>query len=364
MPRYWIWLQLLLGWLPVGALFALMFKVAHGGPVGEALAMALQLMLTAALLGVVVYRLAQRVPWPHPLHWRFVATQLLAALAYAIAWLVLNVLIGSFIASLLLTIQSGAFTMALAIGPGWGLPYVVLGIWLYVMVAGIAYANRAAERRVQIEALAARTQLAALRAQLHPHLLFNALHTVVQLIPEDPQRATRAAEELAAILRTALAEQRDVIPFSEEWAFVQRYLRIESLRFGERLRVHEDMDASALDAQMPAFALQTLVENAVRHAAAPRVEATDLHLSARCAAGALIVTVRDNGGGAELHGISRSKGAGTGLARLRERLVHLGGGAAQLHLDTAPGRGFRATLVLPQRELRAAVAAFGNGDDR
>ncbi|HEY2396326.1 MAG TPA: histidine kinase [Rudaea sp.] len=364
MPRSWIWLQLLLGWLPVGALFALMFEMAHGGPVIDALVMALQLMLTAALLGIVVYRFTQRVAWPHPLRWRFVATQLLAALAYAITWSALNVLIASLIASVMHSIERGGFVVALAIGPGWGAPYVVLGIWLYVMIAGIAYANHAAERRVKIEAMAARTQLAALRAQLHPHLLFNALHTVVQLIPEDPKRATRAAEELAAILRFALSEQRDVIPFAEEWAFVQRYLRIELLRFGERLRVHDDIDASALDAQTPAFALQTLVENAVRHAAAPRVEATDLRLSARCAGGALIVAVSDNGAGADLGGIGGSWSAGTGLSRLRERLLHLCGGAARLDLDSTPGRGFRATLVLPQRELRAAVAAFGNGDDQ
>jgi signal transduction histidine kinase len=362
MPRSWIWLQLLLGWLPVGAVFALMFKMAHGGPVTDALAMALQLMLTAALLGIVVYRFTQRVAWPYPLHWRFVATQLLAALAYAIAWFLLNVLIGSVVATISHSFEHGGFAILLAIGPGWGVPYVVLGIWLYVMVAGIAYANSAAERRVRIEAMAARTQLAALRAQLHPHLLFNALHTVVHLIPEDPQRATRAAEELAAILRSALSEQRDVIPFAEEWAFVQRYLRIESLRFGARLRVHDVIVAAALAAQTPAFALQTLVENAVRHAAAPRIEATDLRLSARCAGGALIVTVSDNGGGTELDDINGSSG-GTGLPRLRERLLHLCGGAARLELDSAPGRGFRATLVLPQRQLRAAVAAFGNGHD-
>jgi len=363
MPRSWIWLQLLLGWLPVGALFALMFKMAHGGPVTEALAMALQLVLTAALLGIVVYRFTQRVAWPYPLHWRFVATQLFAALAYAITWFALNVLIGSVVATISHSIGHGGFAVLLAIGPGWGVPYVVLGIWLYVMVAGIAYANNAAERRVRIEAMAARTQLAALRAQLHPHLLFNALHTVVHLIPEDPQRATRAAEELAAILRSALSEQRDVIPFAQEWAFVQRYLRIESLRFGERLRVHDEIDSSALTAQIPAFALQTLVENAVRHAAAPRVEATDLRLSARCAGAALVVTVSDNGAGAELDDVN-GRSAGTGLPRLRERLLHLCGGAARLELDSAPGRGFRATLVLPQRELHAAVAAFGNGDDR
>jgi signal transduction histidine kinase len=361
MPRSLIWLQLLLGWLPVGALFAVMFQMAHGGPVGDSLAMALQLMLTAALLGLGVYRFTQRVPWPHPLRWLFVARHLLAAFVFAIAWFALNVLIASVIASILHSIDNRQPTFALAIGPGWGLPYVVLGLWLYVMVAGIAYANGAAQRSARIEALAARTQLAALRAQLHPHLLFNALHTVVQLIPEDPRRATRAAEELGAILRTALSEQRDVVPLADEWTFVQRYLGIEALRFGERLRVEAAIEPAAAGALIPAFALQTLVENSVRHAAAQRVEPTTLQIDAHCADDALVVCVADDGAGARVEDIHSS--AGTGLKRLRERLAHLGGGAATLAIDSAPGRGTRVTLTLPQQQLRLAATPCGDADD-
>jgi two-component system, LytTR family, sensor kinase len=224
-----------------------------------------------------------------------------------------------------------------------------------VMVAGVAYANRAAERSAQIEALAARTQLAELRAQLHPHLLFNALHTVVQLIPVDPGRATRAAEELAGILRTALSDRRDVISLAQEWAFVQRYLAIESLRFGERLNAIADIDATALAALTPAFALQTLVENAVRHAAAPRVEPTELNITARCDSDVLTLAVADNGPGAIPSELGQTRG--TGLKRLRERLIRLCGDGAKLDIDAAPGRGLRATLKLPQRPLRAFASA-------
>ena len=361
MSRPWIWLQLLLGWLPVGALFALMFKVAHGGPIADALAMALQMMLTAAILGVVVYRFTQRVPWPHPLHWRFVATHVLAAGAYALTWFAANALIASAIASARHSLEHGGLVLALAIGPGWGVPYVVLGVWLYVMVAGIAYANGAAQRSAQIEALAARTQLAALRAQLHPHLLFTALHTVVHLIPEAPKRATQAAEVLAAILRVALTEQRDIVQLADEWAFVRRYLAIETLRFGERLRVREAIDATAAGALVPAFALQTLVENAVRHAAARRIEATELEIAAHCAHDVLVVALADNGDGASAETIERS--SGTGLKRLRERLARLCGAGGRLQIDSAPGRGFRATLHLPQSELRATAALLEADND-
>src|SRR5262249_3037141 len=159
MPRSWIWLQLLLGWLPVGALFALMFIVAHGGSLAEALAIATQMMLTAALLGIVVYPFAVRVPWPHRLHARFIATQIGAAAAYAFTWFALNAVIASSIGSAVLRVRGGRLALALVVGPGWGVLYVIMGIWLYVMVAGIAYANRAAEHAARVEALAARTQL-------------------------------------------------------------------------------------------------------------------------------------------------------------------------------------------------------------
>src|SRR5262249_28322886 len=154
----------------------------------------------------------------------FIGTHVLAAVGYAMTWYALM----SAIDSLIL----GHFT--LVIGPGFP-QFLITGIWLYVVVSSSAYATLAAQRAAQLEAHAARLQLDALRTQLHPHFLFNALHTVVQLIPLDPRAAAGAAEQLAGALRIALEEQRDVIPLAEEWAFVQRYLAIERIRFGERL---------------------------------------------------------------------------------------------------------------------------------
>lgn len=359
MPRALIWLQLLLGWLPVGVIFAFMIFVAHGGSPLWAIVMALQLVVTAAALGLVVYRFTLRIPWPHPLRLRFVAAQALAALAYAFTWAILNVVIASAITSILHSIEDHQMRAILSVGPAWGAPYVVLGFWLYVMVAGIAYANRAAERAAKIEALAARSQLAALRAQLHPHLLFNALHTVVQLMPLDPPRAAKAAEEIAALLRAALAERRDVVALASEWAFVQRYLAIETLRFGERLRIDCDIADAALSALVPAFALQTLIENAIRHAAAPRIEPTRIAIGAHLRGDDLVIEVTDDGGGTLPERIEA--GVGTGLRRLRERLAWLCGDPGALAIATAPGCGFRATLLLGQKALRAATLEDGDG---
>ena len=338
MPRAWIWMQLLIGWLPVWVLFTVLMMAAHQVSFAQALPIALRLMLCAAVLGLAVQGLSARLPWPYPFRLRFLALHLLAALAYALGWVLLN----SALESLLIG------RWVLVIGPGLG-AYLVTGIWFYVMIAGVSYANRAAERAAQLTAQAARSQLAALRTQLHPHFLFNALHTVVQLIPMDPRGAVRAAELLAGVLRRSIEEQRDQLPLREEWAFVQRYLDIEGIRFGERLLVRSEIDDAALDCRVPSFALQTLVENAVRHAAAPSIDPVTLAISARLDGRRLRLTVADDGAGADPAQIAQ--GAGTGLRRLHERLDWLYGGSAALRLARGvDGRGLTATLDLPRED--------------
>ena len=336
MGRAWIWTQWLIGWLPVAALFAVLMMTVHGAGFASALHYSLRLMATAAVLGLVVHRVTARLPWPHPMQLSFIAWHALGAALYAAAWVAANSVVESLVVG----------RVVLVMGPGIA-AYLVTGVWFYVMIAGVAYAQRAAARNAQLEALQARSQLAALRAQLHPHFLFNALHTVVQLIPLDPERATRAAEQLAALLRASFDNPREQVTLREEWAVVQLYLDIEAIRFAERLQIDAEFQPGALDELVPSFALQTLVENAVRHGAAPRVEATTIQVRARKEAGPLLVVVEDDGMGAEPAAL---EAGGTGLRRLRERLGWLHGGGASLTLKTAPGRGLRAELRLPLRD--------------
>jgi hypothetical protein len=329
------WLPLLVWWLPGWALLLALLLTAHPRTdVGAAALITSRLILTAAALGLLVQRLVDRLPWPHPMRPGFVALHLAAACIYGLAWLALNSAVESLFRR----------QVVLAAGPGVG-PFVVTGVWLYAMVAGISYAVRATQQAARAEALAARSQLAALRAQLNPHFLFNALHVIVQLIPREPRRAARASEQLAALLRTTTEEDRDLVSLGEEWAFVERYLELERLRFGERLAVVAELSDEALGALVPCFALQTLVENAVRHGAAPRVEPTAVTVTARAAEGMLTVTVRDDGAGATTAEVAESRGSG--LRRLRERLTVLHSDRARLDVATTPGGGFTATLEIP-----------------
>lgn len=337
MSRRVVWLQLLIGWLPVWGLFTILIVTVHVGvSLHSAALIALRMIVAAALLGLAVQRITDRLPWPQRVRLSFVVTHVGLAALYAVAFVALNSVIES--------VLRGA--AVLAVGNGLA-PFLAVGVWLYVMIAGVSYTSVATERAARAEGHAARSQLAALRSQLQPHFLFNALHTVVQLIPREPATAARAAEQLAGLLRRTIEEDRDVVPASEELSFVERYLALERLRFGDRLQVHVDVSPAARDAMIPLFAIQTLVENAVRHGAAPRIEATDITITGQRGAHSYTFTVRDTGAGAtdaEIHGA-----AGTGLRRLRDRLHALYGGAARLDLTSNPARqdGFLASLVLP-----------------
>lgn len=336
MSRRVVWLQLLIGWLPVWALVTTLMLTAHQIDLPHAALGSLRLIAAAAALGLVVQRFVERHPWPQRVTATFVAMHLIAAAVYSVAWVTLNSLIES------------AFqrTLVVVVGPGIA-AFLVTGVWLYVMIAGVSYSTHATERAARAEANAARAQLAALRSQINPHFLFNALHTVVQLIPREPKRAAHAAELLATLLRTAIEEERDIVSVAEELAFVEKYLEVERVRFGDRLRVRLRVSAEARSASIPSFAAQTLVENAVRHGAAPRVEPTEVTISGSVSNGTLTLTVHDTGAGTTDDQLRN--GAGTGLRRLRERLAVLYAGHARLEIAPGSGGGgLSANLIVPQ----------------
>ncbi len=336
MSRTWVWLQLVIGWLPVWALYTTLIVTAHPGANALTAAfVAFRAIGAAALLGLLVFRLTKRFRWPSPVHPGFVALHVGSAGLYALTWVALTSLIESML----------RLRFVVLVPPPGLIPYLVLGVWLYVMVAGVAYATQATERAARAETEAARSQLAVLRSQLNPHFLFNALHTVVQLIPREPRRAAQAAEQIAGLLRTSLEEERDLVPLADELRFVERYLGIERIRFGERLRVRVELTAEAREALIPAFALQTLVENAVRHGAAPRVEPTEVAIVARATDGMLTIEVADNGAGATPEQLLAP--TGSGLRRLRERLAVLYGDRARLEAATGPASGLHASLAIP-----------------
>ncbi|HEX8173045.1 MAG TPA: sensor histidine kinase [Thermoanaerobaculia bacterium] len=289
-----------------------------------------------AIVAFLVYRFVRRVPWPRPFRLSFVLINVAAAIVTTLLWLGLSIAIESLFTGSLLNTRSGSLFWSERLSQG---------LFIYALIAAITYPVEAAARAARAESLAARTQLAALRAQIQPHFLFNALHTVVQLIPLDPARAVEAAELIADLLRATVDESRDEVTLEEEWRFVSRYLALERIRFGERLVIRADFAESILDERVPAFALQTLVENAVRHGAARRVAATEIAVTASSSASELTLSVRNTDDGAR----ATSSTVGTGLSRLRERLGVLYGDAARLVCGPTDDGAYEALLVVPRR---------------
>jgi sensor histidine kinase YesM len=338
MSRRHVWLQLLIGWLPVWVLFATIIVTVHAVNILTAAMISFRMIVAAAALAFVVQRITERFPWRTPVSIGFVALHFLAAIVYSLSWFILNGIIESII------------QRQLVIVVGIGLAsFLLVGIWLYVMIAGVAYTIQSTERAARAEATATRAQLSALRSQLNPHFLFNALHTVVQLIPKEPVKAAGAAERVASLLRTTIEEDRDIVTVGEELAFVERYLDVERIRFGDRLRVRIDVPESMRTATIPSFAIQTLIENAVRHGAAPRVDPTDVTIGGTARRNAITLTVTDNGDGATAEQLGN--GTGTGLRRLKERLGALYGDRAKLETTSPDSGGLRFALTIPQESI-------------
>jgi two-component system, LytTR family, sensor kinase len=292
-------------------------------------------LVIGCALAVAVFRLLPRVPWPRRINWRFVAFHVVVAPLATLTWLLVS--------ALLEPLFGGRSDIGLARRFQ---EMMVIGSFFYVLIAGLSYSAHGARRAAQAEAIAARTQLATLRSQLQPHFLFNALHTIVQLIHIEPRRAAEAAELVAELLRRAVEEQREEVPLSDEWRFVSRYLAIEQMRFGERLVVNAQLPPELQSECVPSFALQTLVENAVQHGAAPRVAPTEITITATRSQTGLSISVRNSGDGDASQ--TNANGTGTGLARLRERLSVIYGGSATLASGPLAAGGYEAVLIVPR----------------
>jgi len=227
---------------------------------------------------------------------------------------------------------------------------------VYATVCAAANAVEQAHRAARAEVLSAEARLAALRARLNPHFILNLLHTLMGLVGRDPAQAQAALEQLGDVLRYALrvqSQELDEVRLREEWEFVERYLALERLRLGDRLKTRLEIETSLLDAVVPVFSLQPLVENAVRHAIAPRASGGRVDVRASRSGGTILLTVDDDGApaaaGAE-EARSGATGNGIGLRLIRERLQALYGGAASLEVGRSALGGFRAAVTVPMGE--------------
>jgi signal transduction histidine kinase len=217
-------------------------------------------------------------------------------------------------------------------------------------------------RDQEIEKLATEAELRALRAQLNPHFLFNALTTIGHLIQAAPPRALDTLLRLTALLRAVLRSEGEFTTLGREIDMVAAYLDIERARFEWRLRTTLDVPATLSTLRVPPLLLQPLVENAVKHGISKRVDGGEVSVRARVHRGGgreaqLVLTVSDTGAGAARDEFVRGRSAGVGLQNVERRLACQYGDAATLTVDTTLHAGTTVEIRLPVQHPATSDAA-------
>ncbi len=207
-------------------------------------------------------------------------------------------------------------------------------------------------REREMGRLATEAELRALRAQINPHFLFNALTTIGYLIQTAPPRALQTLLRLTSLLRGVLRSEGEFTTLGRELDLIEAYLDIERARFEQRLRVSIDVPARLRHIRLPPLVLQPLVENAVKHGVAQRAAGGNVTILARIEsdpAGVRQLTVRieDTGAGVSIDALQRGREQGVGLRNVERRLQGQYGAAASLSIDSAPGSGTRVEVRIP-----------------
>jgi two-component system LytT family sensor kinase len=227
--------------------------------------------------------------------------------------------------------------------------------FVYFLILLGAQAMKHAQARQEEENQAGRlarqlteARLALLQRQLHPHFLFNALQAISTLIHRDPDTADRLLIRLSSLLRAMLEDAGgQTLSLRTELELTRKYLDIEQVRFGDRLRVEWSVDDALLDVQVPSLIVLPLVENAIRHGLSAKVGPGRLKIGAGSEGSSMLLTVEDDGLGAAL-----PLHPGLGIDNTRERLTAIYGERATLSVGTAPHDGFCATIHIPLHEER------------
>ncbi len=207
-------------------------------------------------------------------------------------------------------------------------------------------------REEEIGRLATEAELRSLRAQVNPHFLFNALTTIGYLIEAAPARALQTLMRLTALLRAVLRSEGDFTTLGRELEVAEAYLDIERARFDDRLRVHIDVPPRLRHLRVPPLVLQPIVENAVKHGIAHRLEGGEVTIRATVNRGnpdahRLVLTIADTGVGATDATLLRGRQEGVGLRNLERRLECQYGADASCVMRSSPGAGTTVELRLP-----------------
>ena len=307
-----------------------------------------------ALLTPLVMWAARRYPvWAGRRRVRNWSIQLVAMVSFV----VLHVALFSLVARLFDPAAS-AVSPARAFGQ-YLLSWTVLDAIVFCLLVAVHHAviyyrvsKDRALRASQLEARLAQSQLQMLRMQLQPHFLFNTLHSISALMHKDVRRADSMIASLSDLLRMSLQHiGAQEVPLQTELDFLQRYVEIMALRFGDRLTVEIDVDPETRDARVPNLFLQPLVENSFRHGFGDTIGRGTVTVSVRRMGDMLSCEVCDDG-----RGLRPGHKEGVGLSSTRQRLAHLSGERHSFAMRGAPGQGVRVSMAIPFHSYERTAA--------
>jgi two-component system LytT family sensor kinase len=239
----------------------------------------------------------------------------------------------------------------------------LIGIHLATLFATMVplkiWNNNRNERKLESQQLSLNAaRLDALTRQINPHFLFNTLNSVASLIRSNPNEARQVVYKLSHILRRLLRQTGNLTPLRDEMSFIEDYLAIEMVRFGDKLRYEKDTDPDTLDYPVPSMLLQPIVENSIRHGLSSKVGGGLIRVSSRLEKdGRLHVTVEDDGVGIPETKLATLFELGIGVSNVNERLKVIYGDDYRMWVDSKPGEGTRTGIELPVMHKPALVAA-------
>jgi len=248
-------------------------------------------------------------------------------------------------------------------------PWLVVAVYattlLSILLPIKIWNSSRTEKKLELQQLRLNeARLAALSRQINPHFLFNTLNSVTSLIRLDPHQARQMVVKLSNILRRLLRQQDNLTPLREELSFIDDYLAIEMVRFGDKLHFVKDTDPVTLDLLVPSMLLQPLVENSIRHGLSSKVEGGTIRVRSRLMGGRLQILIEDDGVGIPEAKLATLFEQGIGVSNVNERLKVLFGAEYKMWIDSRPGEGTSTGIEIPEQTGMApqTVDAYVGGE--
>jgi two-component system, LytTR family, sensor kinase len=213
------------------------------------------------------------------------------------------------------------------------------------------WASYRSERQLELQqARLTEARLAALTNQINPHFLFNTLNSIATLIRINPESARNMIYRLSKILRRLLRKAENYSPLREEISFIDDYLAIEVVRFGDKLRFQKEIDSNTVDRLVPSMILQPIIENSIRHGLASKLDGGTVWLRAWLDGSRLFISIEDDGVGIPEAKLAALFESGVGVSNVNERLRVLFGASYRLRIDSKPGEGTKTVIEIPEIE--------------